>query len=145
MNPQPGSKHLEMFKQAYRLYKTYLLIPVVMKPDGSEARPILDLGIHKNTIHFRRVEEIGPNDEDAAVLGLGKVKRPFTSFGKRGKGKKKKKRQGSEAAFSGGLTSGGGRITCVPHYRMLPKGRRAVLPQGRALPITHPHSVSPLK
>ena len=90
MNPPPGSKNIEMFKEAYRLYKTYLLIPVVMKPDGSEARPILDLGIHKNTIHFRRVEDIGPYDEDAAVSG--RVKRPFTSFGKRGKGRKKKKK-----------------------------------------------------
>jgi hypothetical protein len=91
MNPLPGSKNIEMFKQAFRLYKTYLLIPIVMKPDGSEARPILDLGIHKNTIHFRRVEDIGPHDEDGAVLGTGKVKRPFASFGKRSMGNKKKK------------------------------------------------------
>jgi hypothetical protein len=90
MNPRPGSKYIEMFKQAYRLHKTYLLIPVVMKPDGSEPRPILDLGIHKNAVHFRRVEEIGPYDEDAAVLGSGRVKRPFTRFGKRGKGTTKK-------------------------------------------------------
>src|SRR5439155_9664474 len=34
MNPGPGSKNLEMFKDLYRHYKTYSLAPAVMKLDG---------------------------------------------------------------------------------------------------------------
>lgn len=71
MNPPPESKNMEMFKQAYRCYKTYTLIPGILKADKSEVTPILDMGIHKNTIHFRRVEDIGPNDEDSSVLDSG--------------------------------------------------------------------------
>jgi hypothetical protein len=71
MNPSPGSKNLEMFKDAYRHHKTYLLIPGVLKPDGSDVAPFVDLGILKNTIHFRHVDEIHPHDPDVVVLGAG--------------------------------------------------------------------------
>jgi hypothetical protein len=91
MNPSPGSKNLEMFKQAYRHFKAYSLIPGVLKPDQSDVLPIHDLGIYKSTIHFRRVEDIGPNDEDSIVLHSGSVKRPLTEFGKKQRGRKKKK------------------------------------------------------
>src|ERR1700678_2721119 len=91
MNPAPGSKNLEMFKQAYRDFKVYTLIPGILKPDQSDVIPIHELGIYKSTIHFRRVEEIGPNDEDSVVLDSGSVKRPLTEFGKKQRGKKKKK------------------------------------------------------
>lgn len=91
MNPSPGSKNLEMFKQAYRHFKAYTLIPGVLKPDQSDVLPIPDLGIYKSTIHFRHVEDIGPNDEDSIVLGSGSIKRPLTEFGKKRRGKKQKK------------------------------------------------------
>jgi len=80
MNPSPTSKNLDMFKQAYRRYKAYTLIPAVLRPNGSDASPILDLGIYKSQIHFRRVEDIGPGDEDYAVLGSGSVERPATGI-----------------------------------------------------------------
>jgi hypothetical protein len=53
MNPAPTSKNLQMFKEAYRHYKTYLLIPGTHRPDGSDAKPMIDLGIFKNSVHFR--------------------------------------------------------------------------------------------
>jgi hypothetical protein len=90
MNPSPGSKNLEMFKQAYRHFKAYTLTPGVLKPDQSDVLPIHDLGIYKSTIHFRHVEDIGPNDEDSIVLGSGNIKRPLTEFGKKRRGKKRK-------------------------------------------------------
>lgn len=68
MNPPPESKNLEMFKQAYRHFKTYLLSPGIFNPDGPNVRPMLELGIHKNSIHFRRADEIGSNDVDAAAF-----------------------------------------------------------------------------
>jgi hypothetical protein len=80
MNPSPESKFLEMFKEAYRHFKTYVLIPAVHQPDGSNFRPILDLGIFKSSILFRRVEDIDENDEDFPVIG---TKRNFTDGGKR--------------------------------------------------------------
>lgn len=90
MNPAPGSKNLEMFKEAYRHEKTYLLVPAVLKPDGSQATPLFELGIFKNTIHFRHVDEIGPDDPDAVVLGSGRVKRSATGFGPPPKRKQKR-------------------------------------------------------
>jgi hypothetical protein len=68
MNPAPDSKNLELFKEAYRLCKTYLLLPGVLALDDSSVKPILELGILKNTIHFRNVAEIGSNDVDSIVL-----------------------------------------------------------------------------
>jgi SEFIR domain len=86
MNPAPTSKNLQVFKDAYRLHKTYLLIPAVQKPDGSAFKPILELGIFKNTVHFRNVDEIHPpHDPDVAVLGTGQVTRPKTRYGRRSK------------------------------------------------------------
>jgi hypothetical protein len=84
MNPDPGSKNLEYFKDAYRYYKTYILVPGVLSSDDSSVKPILDLGIYKNSIHFRQASDIDPNhDPDAPVLGMGSVERPLTPYGKR--------------------------------------------------------------
>ena len=87
MNPPAESKNLEMFKRAYRQSKTYFLVPGTCRPDGSQLKPILDLGIYKNAINFRKVEEIGPNDIDSVILGTGQVERPLTEFGERNKPK----------------------------------------------------------
>ncbi|HZZ17009.1 MAG TPA: SEFIR domain-containing protein [Candidatus Sulfotelmatobacter sp.] len=93
MNPAPGSKNLELFKSLYQHYKTYSLIPAVMMPDGSGVKPMFDLAIFKSTIHFRQAENIDPvQDADAPVLGLGRVKRPLTHYGKSLKRKKHKQR-----------------------------------------------------
>jgi len=93
MNPAPGSTNLAMFKQAYQHFKVYTLMPGALKPDQSDVIPIQGLGIYKSLIHFRRVEEIGPNDEDSIVLDSGTVKRPLTEYGeKQRRGKKKEKR-----------------------------------------------------
>ena len=85
MNPPAESNNLEMFKRAYREFKTYFLVPGTCKPDGSQLRPMLDLSVYKNSINFRRVEDIGKNDLDSIVLGTGEVDRPLTDFGKRSK------------------------------------------------------------
>src|ERR1700685_80053 len=90
MNPAAGSGNLELFKRLYLHEKTYLLVPAVLKPDGSQVTPLFELGILKNTIHLRHVDEIGPNDPDAVVLGSGNVKRDATGFGPRPKRKRKK-------------------------------------------------------
>ncbi len=91
MNPTPGSKNLEMFKDAYRHYKTYSLVPAVIKPDGSAVKPMLELGIFKNTIHFRQANEIDPKrDPDAPVIGMGSVNRPLTHYGRSLKRKKRR-------------------------------------------------------
>jgi hypothetical protein len=53
MNPPPDSKNLESFKRAYRSRKTYFLIPGTCNGDGSQLRPMMELGIFKNSVHFR--------------------------------------------------------------------------------------------
>jgi len=87
MNPSVDSENLdlEMFKRAYRQFKTYFLVPGTCKPDGSQLKPMLDLGVYKNSIRFRGVEEIGPHDIDSVVLGTGKVERSLTDFGESNK------------------------------------------------------------
>jgi hypothetical protein len=92
MNPAPGSKNLGYFKDAYRHYKTYTLIPAILSSDDSSAKPILDLGIFKNTIHFRQASDIDPeHDPDAPALGMGTIERPSTPYGKRHSTYKKRK------------------------------------------------------
>jgi hypothetical protein len=81
MHPSAESKNLENFKRECRRHKTYLLIPGTCKEDGSQMSPIIELGILKNSVLFRRAEEIGENDMDSAVLRSGEVQRPFTDFG----------------------------------------------------------------
>jgi len=90
MNPSAGSRNLELFKQAYRHFKAYTLIPGLLKPDQPDVLPIHDLGIYKSAIQFRRVEDIGPNDEDSVILHSESVERPLTDYGKKRRGKKKK-------------------------------------------------------
>jgi hypothetical protein len=103
MNPTPGSRNLELFKEAYRQYKTYLLAPGVLAVDDSSVKPILELGILKNTIHFRQVSDIDPNqDPDAPVLGIGRVDLPLTPYGERltaygkRKGKHSRRKRGNK-------------------------------------------------
>jgi hypothetical protein len=69
MNPAPGSRYLPLFKEGYKEYGEYLLVPAVCEPDGSNPQMAPVLGIRKKMIHFRRAEDIGPNDPDIAVLG----------------------------------------------------------------------------
>ena len=68
MNPSPDSKNLEVFKQLYRQYKTYFLLPAVISKDAKSMKPLFDLGIYKGKLHFRNVSEIGRNDLDSIVF-----------------------------------------------------------------------------
>lgn len=82
MNPAPGSKNLDYFKEAYRHYKTYILVPGVLSSDDSSVKLIPELGIFKSTIHFRQASDIDPKqDPDAPVLEMGTAKRPLTPYG----------------------------------------------------------------
>jgi hypothetical protein len=81
MHPSAESKNLQNFKREFRRSKTYLLIPGTCREDGSQLSPIIELGILKNSVLFRRVEEIGENDLDSVAVHSGEVQRPFTDFG----------------------------------------------------------------
>jgi len=85
MNPSPVSKNLETFQKLYRTSKTYFLVPGTCKPDGSDLRPILELGIYKNSVHFRNTADIVEGDIDSVVLGTGTVDRSYTEFGRKWK------------------------------------------------------------
>ena len=75
MNPEPGSKNLENFKNWYKQYNAYFLAPAVLSPDGKAIKPLFELGIYKSKIHFRHVSEIGKGDVDVVVLNTGDRKR----------------------------------------------------------------------
>lgn len=68
MNPPDDSVNLAMFKQHYAEQKRYILAPGVMVRGGGPLTPLPDLGIRKGVVHFRRVEDIGSDDLDQAVL-----------------------------------------------------------------------------
>lgn len=66
----PNSPRLAAFKDAYRIFKTYFLAPVLVDEGGAKIlKPMLDLRIFKGQIHFRHVNEIGDDDQDRVVLG----------------------------------------------------------------------------
>ncbi|MBW7995241.1 MAG: TIR domain-containing protein [Candidatus Glassbacteria bacterium] len=80
MNPLPNSNHLEVFKNLYRKFKTYYLVPGVISEDGTSLTPIYELGIFKGKIFFRKVEDINEHDIDSVVLGTGGLDRPANDW-----------------------------------------------------------------
>ena len=68
MHPPPESRNLEMFKQAYRKYKSYNLIPCVASPDKARIKPIYELGVFKGRVIFRKADDIGKHDIDYLAI-----------------------------------------------------------------------------
>lgn len=68
--PAPDSVHLKNFKLQFQKLKEYFLIPVHLGSltDPSKARPYPEQGILKREVHFRRAEDIKPNEPDALAL-----------------------------------------------------------------------------
>jgi len=64
----PNSPQLAAFREEYRIWKTYFLVPVIMNinKDGTKAFKLLDdMRIYKGKIHFRHVSEISEDEDDA--------------------------------------------------------------------------------
>jgi len=80
MNPKPDSPYLALFREAYQDAGEFLLIPAILKPDGSVER-IVELGIRKKSLVFRTSSEIPPGDIDSIVLHSGFQRRPLTAYG----------------------------------------------------------------
>jgi hypothetical protein len=67
MNPPPDSKNLAIFKQHYKMFGSYFLIPAVLTKES--VKPFNDLRMIKRQIEFRNVNEItSKNDPDAVIL-----------------------------------------------------------------------------
>ena len=71
MTPQAGSQYLSVFKQAVQEESEYLLIPVVISPDGSSSQCLIEFGIRKKLIYFRNTADIAFGDIDFIVLQTG--------------------------------------------------------------------------
>jgi hypothetical protein len=80
MNPKPGSPYLALFKEVYEEKGEFLLIPAILNSDGSMER-IVELGIRKKSLIFRKSSDIPPGDIDSIVLHSGSQKRPLTAYG----------------------------------------------------------------
>lgn len=66
MNPPPGSQNLFCFKEAYRRFNSYRVVPAFLEPKG--VRLIEDLYVIKREINLRHADEIkSVNDPDSAV------------------------------------------------------------------------------
>ena len=68
----PESKNLPLFKEMYQQYKTYFLAPGVLSEDGTQLKPLLELGIYKGKIHLKHVSEITEHDMDFVLLNRAK-------------------------------------------------------------------------
>lgn len=78
MNPEAGSKNLEMFKQAVKKFGSFKLCPAIAETEGVR---LLPYSLLKKEIHFRHVSEITSTDDmDYAVLkkteSSGKKRKP---------------------------------------------------------------------
>jgi hypothetical protein len=74
MNPDPGSKNLPNFKNAFERVGKFLLIPVIASTPtitSSSIKPRLELGVSKSKIFFRNAKDIGKGDIDSVVFVEG--------------------------------------------------------------------------
>jgi hypothetical protein len=82
MTPKPESPYLSLFKEAVKKAGEFLLIPVVIEPDGTSPRRLTELGIRKRLIYFRDSAKIGLGDIDSVVLHTGFEACALTAYGK---------------------------------------------------------------
>jgi hypothetical protein len=66
MKAPPGSPNLTNFKAEYAKYGRYQLLPVYLAVGRPQPDP--GLMIEKRLVHFRTVEELGPDDIDRLAL-----------------------------------------------------------------------------
>ena len=71
MNPKAGTKNLEIFKNEYKKFNKYKIIPIYMSSD-MKLEPLMNLAIEKQEIVFRDVNEINDKDLDYVVFGKDK-------------------------------------------------------------------------
>jgi len=67
MNPERHSKNLEVFKDEYKRFLSYKLIPVYLNSDN-QLIPYFDLEIEKREIFFRNITDIDSKDLDSVVF-----------------------------------------------------------------------------
>jgi hypothetical protein len=65
--PSPGSDNLSGFKRELARHGRYNLAPVFVV--RGKFRPDMGLAIQKTEVHFRRVEDLGPDDIDGECIG----------------------------------------------------------------------------
>lgn len=71
-NPNPNSPNRIKFKSAYEKHGQYILIPVY-SPDLKQLIPLLQYGIRKREMNFRRVEDISETDIDSVVFSRSRL------------------------------------------------------------------------
>lgn len=67
-NPTDNFKMFNMFKKQYLSHRKCLLAPAVLDEVNGRIKPMTDLGIIKNKIEFRHVDDIRNNDIDMAIF-----------------------------------------------------------------------------
>ena len=67
VHPSSTSRHLERFKAACARHQWYLLLPIIESVPDRQA--VMDLAIATHVVHFRHVDDIGPDDIDAVIFG----------------------------------------------------------------------------
>lgn len=69
MNPSPNSPNLPNFKKAYAKHGRYVLMQVVMKPNGPEPAP--ETAIAKKKVNLRNAKDVGEKDVDSPIFLKG--------------------------------------------------------------------------
>jgi hypothetical protein len=68
-NPTDNFAMFNKFKEQYNRHKSYLLAPALVDEKRKSINPITNLGIIKNQMVFRHVDDIDENDIDIPIFG----------------------------------------------------------------------------
>lgn len=76
-NPQDNFKNFNYFKEVYKKYGEYILMPAVYNEQTGQITPLTKYGIHKKQLLYRNIADITENDQDAILLQKNKPFKPY--------------------------------------------------------------------
>ena len=76
-NPTDDFQAFNYFKQAYRKYGEYVLMPAIIDEKTGGIKPLPKYGIHKKQLFYRHISDITENDQDAILLQKNKPYRGY--------------------------------------------------------------------
>ena len=78
-NPSDNFRVFNSFKDSYRKYGEYMLMPAVFDECTGHCKPLPQYGIHKKQLIYRHISDITENDQDAILLQKNKPYKPYKS------------------------------------------------------------------
>lgn len=76
-NPQDNFQNFNYFKEVYRKYGEYILMPAVFDEQTGQIKPLIKYGIRKKQLLYRNISDITENDQDSILLQKNKPFKPY--------------------------------------------------------------------